>query len=286
MSDPTPSRSQYDEHGFAHIRGFFDPAEVETVRQEAIRVFAAQLARHNLLERDAREGAEFETALFELFRSHPDDVKNCGKQVQHLVSLHRLSVDTRIEGVLGELGLAFPNISTRPVLFFNSRHLAEKEVYWKVFPHQDWRSMQGSLDAVVVWVPLCDIDVSLGALEIVPGSHTLGLVTDEVVDGFGTVHAFGDDDFVPVETKQGDALFMSAFLVHRSGNNTTESIRWSCHFRYNNLEEATFVDRGYPHNYIYSPRDELITPGFPSREQLLEVFAERSPDPSNDVLLG
>ena len=69
------------------------------------------------------------------------------------------------------LGLRFPNVSTRPVLFFNSRHLAEKEVYWKVSPHQDWRSMQGSLDSVVVWLPLCDIDVALGALEVVPQSH-------------------------------------------------------------------------------------------------------------------
>jgi phytanoyl-CoA hydroxylase len=286
MGDPTLSPSQYNEHGFAHLRGFFDPAEVETVRREAVRVFSAQLARYGLLEQPARDDTEFESALFELFRSHPEEVKNCGKQVQHLVSLHRLSVDPRIERTLWELGLAFPNISTRPVLFFNSRHLAEKEVYWKVFPHQDWRSMQGSLDAVVVWVPLCDIDLSLGALEIVPGSHTLGLVTDEVVDGFGAVHAFGDADFVPVETKRGDALLMSAFLVHRSGNNTTESIRWSCHFRYNNLEEATFVERGYPHNYVYGPRDELITPGFPSRERLLEVFGERGPDAADQALLG
>jgi ectoine hydroxylase-related dioxygenase (phytanoyl-CoA dioxygenase family) len=86
------------------------------------------------------------------------------------------------------------------------------------------------------------------------------------------VERFSDDDFVPVETEQGDALFFSAFLVHRSGTNVTNSIRWSCHFRYNNLDETTFVERGYPHNYIYKPKDELITPDFPRPEQIAQLF--------------
>ena len=34
--------------------------------------------------------------------------------------------------------------------------------------------MQGSLNAIVVWVPLVDV-AELGALEIIPGSHLWGL---------------------------------------------------------------------------------------------------------------
>jgi Phytanoyl-CoA dioxygenase (PhyH) len=271
----TPEPADYNEHGYVHLRGFFEPAEVERIRQDAKRIFEAQLVREGLIEQPDASEETFDAALFELFRRSPDKLINCGKQAQHLMSLHRLSLDHRIEEALVRLGLRFPNISTRPVLFFNSRHLAEKEVYWRVSPHQDWRSMQGSLDSLVVWLPLCDIDVALGALEVVPQSHKLGLITEDVVDGFGMVHRFSDDDFVPVEAQQGDALFMSAFLVHRSGNNVTEAIRWSCHFRYNNLEEPTFIDRGYPHNYIYKPKDELMTRGFPSHEQLDGIFGPR-----------
>ena len=54
-------------------------------------------------------------------------------------------------------------------------------------------------------------------------------------------------------SRAGDLLAFSAFLVHRSGTNSTESIRWSCHFRYNDLAEATFVERGYPHAYVIIP---------------------------------
>ena len=136
--------------------------------------------------------------------------------------------------------------------------------------------MQGSLNSVVVWIPLHDIDRSLGALEVVPGSHRLGLLpqTSSSVLERSTVSA--TVDFQPVEVEQGDLLVFSAFLVHRSGTNSTDSIRWSCHFRYNDLAERTFIDRGYPHAYVYHSVDELLTPGFPPVEDLRRLFEDPS----------
>jgi hypothetical protein len=40
----------------------------------------------------------------------------------------------------------------------------------------------------------------------------------------------------------------------------------------NNLAEATFVERGYPHSFLYKPIDELITPDFPSGDDLQRIF--------------
>lgn len=262
-------------NGFAMASSFFQKEEVERVRSDAKDVFLAQLLRHGLLKSNDPSETEFEAGLFEYFKLDLQEFMNCGKQIQHLISLHRLSLNERIEQTLrAEFGFQFPNISTRPVLYFNSRFLAKEEVYWRVFPHQDWRSMQGSLDSLVVWVPLADVDVRLGALEVVPGSHKLGLLTTDVVNSFGKVERFTNDDFIPVEAVEGDVLFFSSFLVHRSGVNNTDSIRWSCHFRYNNLDEPTFVERGYPHPYFYKPQDELITPNFPAPEMLDEFFAK------------
>ncbi len=211
-----------------------------------------------------------------LFQEDLSSFTNCGKQAQHLVSLHRLSLDQRLLAELTELGLEQPNISTRPLLYFNSPRLAKKEVYWRLEVHQDWRSMQGSLDSMVVWIPLMDIDVQLGALEIIPGSHLRGLLEAEMVDGYGHLRAEIDPaSFLPVEVKRGDALFFSSFLLHRSGTNTTDAIRWSCHFRYNNLAEATFIERGFPHPYLYRPQEELITPDFPAPAQVKHIFRPR-----------
>ena len=272
MTDVDAYRAQ----GYVLLKGLFPAEEIEAIHAEAKQVFARQIVERGLSATEDLPEPEFEDAMARLFEEDLPRFTNCGKQAQHLVSLHRLSLDERIVEKLRELGLSWPNISTRPVLYFNSERLAKKEVYWRLDVHQDWRSMQGSLDAVVVWIPLIDIDEKLGALEVIPESHLWGLLDADMEDGYGHVQSDVDESqFIPVEVERGDALFFSSFLVHRSGTNVTDSIRWSCHFRYNNLAEPTFLERGYPHPYIYKPQEELITPSFPSRSDVGEVFAAR-----------
>jgi phytanoyl-CoA hydroxylase len=228
------------------VPGLVSPDAADGLRSDAWRVFRRQLERHGLIGAGAVSEAELTSALYAFFADHTAEFISCGKQIQHLVALHRLSLAEDVLAVVSHLGLEDPNISVRPVMFFNNPRLAKQEFYWKTPPHQDWRSMQGSLDSVVVWIALVDVDFSLGALEVVPGSHRRGLLADRLVDGFGQTKEFSDADFTPIEMRQGDALFFSSFLVHRSGTNATDAIRWSAQFRYNNLAEATFVARGYP----------------------------------------
>jgi phytanoyl-CoA hydroxylase len=263
----------YAKQGFLHFPAYVEPQAITAVREEAQQVFIRQLQLRGMLGR-APSDAEIADGMAWLFREHLPVFMNCGKQVQHLVSLHRLSLDERLLAIVRQLGLEWPNICTRPVLYFNSPRLAKSEVYWRVFPHQDWRSMQGSLDSVVIWLPLVDLPLELGPLDVVPGSHLDGLVTNEVVEGFGKVgHDYlHDKTFVSVPCAAGDVVVFSAFLVHRSGTNSSPGIRWSCHFRYNNLAEPTFIERGYPHPYLYKPTDELLTHGFPAKQQLTTMF--------------
>jgi hypothetical protein len=264
----------YKQQGFQLLKGFFDPEELDRIRNEAKTIFLMQLQRSGLIDSFDISETEFEKSLYALFRKDLQQIVYCGKQAQHLISLHRLSLNENISNALKELGLEFPIINVRPTLFFNSPHLGKRDVDWKKPAHQDWKTTQGSLDSTIVWVPLIDIDSSLGALEIVPESHKLGLLEYEMKNDYHTIveEAAREFKFVTVEVEKGDALFFSTLLIHRSGNNTSDSIRWSCHFRYNNLCEPTFIQRGFPHSYIYKPQDELITPGFPSVEEVNTAF--------------
>ena len=264
---------EYKENGFVLRKSFFAAEEIARVYEEAKEVFRAQMRRHGFAPASTEDGPAFDAAMVRLFDDDLAAFTNCGKQAQHLISLHRLSLDQRLVGMLGQLGLQSPNISTRPLLYFNAERLAKKEVYWRLDVDQDWRSMQGSLDAIVVWLPLIDIDVKLGALEVSPGSHKRGLLEAEMLDGYGHLREGIDPGaFIPIKVQRGDALFFSSLLLHRSGTNATRSIRWSCHFRYNNLAEQTFIERGFPHPYLYRPQEELITPGFPTRRQVEQIF--------------
>jgi ectoine hydroxylase-related dioxygenase (phytanoyl-CoA dioxygenase family) len=209
-----------------------------------------------------------------MFDEDIECLSNCGKQAQHLISLHSLSLNTNIVQLLKQMRLKTPIISTRPVLYFNHPKLAKQKVFHTVDAHQDWRSMQGSLNSVVIWIPLVDIKKELGALEILPKSHLDGLRTDHVENGFGMVSLSEEEKerIISVEINAGDVLLFSSFLIHQSGNNITNKPRWSCHFRYNDLDESTFIQRKFAHPYIYKPIEELITKDFPSKEDLSKIY--------------
>ena len=265
----------YAEQGYVLLRSFFDRRDVEAVRQDAKDVFLRQMRPLGIIDGDDPSEHEFEAGMARFFRENPTAFMNSGKVCQHLISLHRLSLSDVLLRQLHDLGLQAPVICTRPVIYFNSRKLARTEAYYKTPPHQDWRSMQGSLNAIVVWIPLVDVDQDLGALRVVPGSHREGLRESQPDEWYRHIENASDADFLSVEVRAGDALFFSAFLVHASGDNVTDAIRWSCHFRYNDLAETTYVARNYPSPYVYKPQQELITPGFPDSDLVRRSFVCR-----------
>jgi ectoine hydroxylase-related dioxygenase (phytanoyl-CoA dioxygenase family) len=116
--------------------------------------------------------------------------------------------------------------------------------------------MQGSSNACVIWVPLVDCSKELGALQVLPSSHKNGLQTTSVENGFGMVDV--DGTWTDLECKAGDAVIFHSMLVHRSGQHSSDNIRWSCHFRYNDLLDPAFIERGFVHPYIYEPVKELL----------------------------
>ena len=266
----------YRKDGYLILKNFFRADQIQSILLDAQKIFYRQFLKkkYTTLPFDSLDAVNFNECLFRLFSEDLTCLMNCGKQAQHLISLHRLSLDEKIVGLLNGLGLSSPNISTRPVLYFNHPLLAQKKVFHKVDAHQDWRSMQGSLNSAVIWIPLMDVNKELGALEIIPGSHLWGLRTNNLDSGFGMVQLTEKEtgEFISVELSQGDILAFSSFLIHQSGENTTASPRWSTHFRYNDLDEQTFIDRAFAHPYIYKPAEELITPGFPKQDQVKKIF--------------
>jgi phytanoyl-CoA hydroxylase len=267
----------YRKNGYLLLKNFFDKSEVDNVLNEARNVFRRQFEERNYAPSTTNgklNETQFNENMYRLFEEDFECLSNCGKQVQHLISLHTLSLKSEIVDLLLAAGLTSPTISTRPVMFFNHPRLAKQKVFHTVDSHQDWRSMQGSLNSVVIWVPLVNIPKELGALEILPGSHLHGLRTDHIEKGFGMVKLTDEETkkLLSVEVNVGDALLFSSFLIHQSGQNVTDRPRWSCHFRYNDLDEATFIERKFAHPYIYKPSEELITPNFPVDEDINRTF--------------
>lgn len=267
-------KEQYNKDGYLLIKGFFSKEEIAQIYLEARQIFGIQIERVLGKNVDIDDKDTFEKAMFEFFEKDFVSFVNTGKQVQHLISMHRLGTEEKITNLLKDLGYEMPVIAVRPAMQFNSRYLSKDGSHWKLGAHQDWRTGQGSLDSIVLWFPLIDCGEALGALQVIPGSHTWGLMTADTSGYTGSIQEnLKDEDFIQTEFEVGDLLIFSAFLIHQSGDNVTQNIRWSIQLRYNNMNEGTFIERGFPMPYIYRPEADLVTPNFPVKEQIEQIFA-------------
>ena len=189
--------------------------------------------------------------IYDFYENYNDRFMNCAKHAQWNLQLHHLGVMLGYK-VANFMKDPLVNICTRPVVYFNNINTSKKHSNHTLQAHQDSKSMQGSSDALVCWVPLAELNDLTGTLEIAPGSHLLGDVSEEIEDGFGYVNK-SVGPYEPVEMELGDVLIFDSKLVHRSGKLYQGATRWSCHFRYNNMYDSEFIERGYPHPYVYKP---------------------------------
>jgi hypothetical protein len=159
------------------------------------------------------------------------------------VDTQLLFLDEVIIITLFRLGIEIGNIIEQPVLHVMSQNLRIPNGYYGTEAHQDWSSTQGSLDCITVWVAMTDCAIGNFPLEVIPGSHKQGL-RDGKVNGSVLEIESDDKDFVPLECKAGDVIFMSGFLIHRTGKG--DGFRFAISQRFDNAAEPTFIERGYP----------------------------------------
>ena len=234
-----------EEQGYIILKNFFDKEYINTLRKKAQDIFQIQFDKFGYKD-------NFETNMITLFNKHNEVFINCGKIIQSgLLELYKLPLEDKLISKIKELGIEFPNLCTRPVLFFNHPKLAKSKVYYKTPPHQDWSSMESSMNSLVVWVPLVDVNEENGTLIVWPGSHKLGPLPFTSDEGFASVQIDGDTIRPNVEI--GDIVIFSTLLVHASGDILNDTIRWSCHYRYTDMLEQNYIDRGFPNPYIYKP---------------------------------
>lgn len=268
-------RRVLDRDGYFVARGLLNRAAVKAVLSDCRGVLRVQAERHGIAHASA-DGHEFDAVLPALFQASMESYLGAAKLTQYLPSLQRLGVDDAILELLRSLGIGRPVISTRPVVHIVADELKVPGGYHRTPPHQDWRSVQGSIDALVAWVPLVPTGPETNPLEVAPGSHRLGLLPS-MPHPFGTTVAAGqipDAAFVPLEAGPGDVVVFSMFLVHRTGLSKQPGVRWAASYRYNNLDEPSFIARNFPNPYIYRPKDELLVEGFPTAEDIRRVFGD------------
>lgn len=265
----------YREQGYLVADGIFDPLHLDETLAHFNLAFAQQLDRMALpvaggptLEALHLNMAALLEASVPLYLA---TLRMCSK----LYGIYRLMTAERLRDAAADLGVVTPLFQTTPVLHLMSKKLVIPGGYQGFDVHQDWTSVQGSLDTITTWIPFMDIDPQLFTMEVMPGSHLLGLLSGDQEQHVLRVDEkhFKEDDFVPVCVGKGGVCLMSNFTIHRSSREGDERLRISVSGRYENASEPTFIEREYPFTQHKTIQRGLITEHFPSVEQVRGVYA-------------
>src|SRR6266446_5267643 len=169
-------RARYLAEGYVVVKGVVDTAILASINREIGELFAIQLRRlgQPVDAGDSREA--FKNNAARLLGTDVPTYISTARLTQNLPSVHRLLICDTVIRLVREFGIELPVISTRPSINFMTSDLKIPNGYHRTPAHQDWRSMQGSLDSIVFWMPTTPVTEKSNPMEFVPGSHLLGLL--------------------------------------------------------------------------------------------------------------
>jgi phytanoyl-CoA hydroxylase len=264
----------YRDDGYFVARGILPIGELDQINREIAELFVIQLEARGLPVDAGMTRSALHSNARRLLKADVAAYIGAARLTQDLPSVHRMLLSQPIMDLVAVLGLARPVVSAKPSIHIMSDELRIPNGYHKSPPHQDWRSMQGSLDSIVLWMPTVPVTARSHPLEVVPGSHRLGLLdtAEHIMTPTVNDPRIMDESFVPVPTEPGDVIVFTSFMVHRTGEQGDGNVRIALSTRFNNAREPTYVKRGFATPYKFSYRLDLMVPDFPTLKDVEAVF--------------
>ncbi len=269
---------QFKANGYYIARQLLDGQnDVIPAREGLHKSFQDQLSYLGVKLQDAE--------IFESMRQlHKCDVERYKRLVGSLwrkIEIYNLMNHREIIGVLkDQFGWQDIFLPGGQVVHIMAKELEIPDGYFGLVPHQDFPSVQGSLDGVVVWLPLVDVDRDNYPLEVIPGSHFEGVLSarEHSNSTWETdTSRYGEEAYVPIEVNVGDVVFMSLFTIHRSSKRgRIGRLRLAASTRFDNADEATFIERCYPTAYARTVHREQYFKGFPTMAQVARIYPRKS----------
>lgn len=190
-----------------------------------------------------------------------------------LFSLYKIISHDNIVKITEDLGIELPIWQTKPVIHCMANELKIPGGYHGVGVHQDWPTLQSSLNNITIWTPFTKVLKDNFPLEIIPATHKDGLLEGIQTDAYFETDPkyYKIEDFIPIECDIGDVIFMSNFAIHRSQKEGS-GLRLSVSARYEDASEDTFITRNYPFTEGRTVKRDVLFPNFPSKDQVRKIF--------------
>jgi phytanoyl-CoA hydroxylase len=268
---------EYKKNGIIKIKNLIKKNDIKKILKKINLLLLNELKSKKLLDKKKQLSLFENPKYLDKYRKKfPVEYNNLTLRViQRFVEVYNIGSSSKILSIIKCLGLESPAFSTDPLIMLNSKFTNNKKGMGYAPYHQDWRTIQGSLNCLVIWVPFVKILPNMGSIFYLPSTHKRGLFKTKKHPWFEKIYLTNSE--IRKEKKDnigiGDAFIFSSFLVHRSAINKSKKIRVSLQYRFNDLAEKSYIQRNFPVNYKHAePKKKIITKNFPKKEDLERIF--------------
>lgn len=255
--DKSKLKSIYRNNGFVVVKNAFSKDEINNCTNELIEI-CKKINNDN-------DNTDLETSLKKIFKKNSDLYIQTMRTFSKSMTLQSLFVKDEIKQILSALEISIPIQSTQPVTHITSKELLLDKKKIGIEAHQDWPSIQGSLDSLIVWVPFTKIDQDHYPIQILPCSHLKGLRRSTIKED-GSIIALTkkeNNNILDVVCEQGDVVIFSTFTIHRTkfyDDEKNGKFRFSVSSRFDNAIEETFINRKFPCAYKRTVERKISKP--------------------------
>lgn len=256
----------YRRDGYAVLAGALPVPQIDSVRAWVHRPFRHLASPLRPASDAALGGPDMLADLQALFAHDLDAYRSAARTAPKLVAVTQALLSESVLGFAQALGISAPSMPSQPVLHIMSDQLRFPGGYHGVPAHQDWPSIKGSADELVIWLPLVDIDTRCFPLQVIPRSHLKGVLPGTIGANATEVDpaCYDRDAFVTVEIRRGDVLLLSALTIHRTAPVSHAGLRVAVSTRFDNVDDDLFQHNRYPCAYTRGVQRDLATDRVPT----------------------
>lgn len=245
------AKQLFTEYGCFLAKGLIDESALDPACQIISKVIALRLSVWKKPVDDQQRC--FDDGFLRLIQLDDSNRVVIASALMRTLSLQRLGWDPR----LMRLSRLLMTTNTIMASDLSALQINIPNVHRNLCPwHQDYPYVRDSEDGVIYWIPLRSLEEKNCSLQVVPGSHRLGVLPMRgyrlsLPDGERPMRIADLSDLnrftqltVPVE--KSDVLVFSTLLLHASAPNCSERVRWTVQVRHGNFEDPQTVARNWP----------------------------------------
>jgi hypothetical protein len=265
-------REAFREQGFLLLPGFYDlESEIRPIQHALYQIIGLVAEQHDLpLERPPFAPEDFDAGYNELIardRSVGSAVYDAAKLIPAFLRMLASGKNERLFAAMRGTDLVGIGAASFGVRIDNPR-----EEQFRSQWHQEFLYQPQSLDGLVFWSPLVEIQEDMGPVQVCVGSHRNGLCKyrkgGKYADKSGAYRiGLADEESVvgryrkvaPL-THPGDLLILDYLTLHQSGFNISARSRWSMQFRLFNFRDPTGRKLGWKPSVTAGTAIETLFP--------------------------